>query len=124
MPDRIWSEISIDFITDLTLSKGHINIIVITDRLGKGVRFKGLKDITVEIVAKWFVRDYYPQYYLPRAIISDRGAQFIGMFWIRVCQLLGIVRRLLIVYYPETDRATERINAIIKVYLYIFCNFT
>jgi hypothetical protein len=74
VPDRIWSEISIDFVVDLTPSKGRTNIVVITDRLGKGVRFKGLKDITAKTVAKWFVWDYYPQHYLPRAIVSDRGA--------------------------------------------------
>jgi len=123
VPDRIWSEISIDFVVDLTPSKGRTNIVVITDRLGKGVRFKGLKDITAETVAKWFVRDYYPQHYLPRAIVSDRGAQFVGMFWTRVCQLLGIVRRLFTAYHPETDRATERMNATMKAYLRTFCNF-
>jgi len=123
VPDRIWSEISIDFVVDLTPSKGRTNIVVITDRLGKGVRFKGLKDITAETVAKWFVRDYYPQHYLPRAIVSDRGAQFVGMFWTRVCQLLGIVRRLSTAYHPETDGATERMNATMKAYLRTFCNF-
>jgi hypothetical protein len=40
---------------DLNPSQGYINIIVIIDRLGKGVIFKGLKDIKVKIVVKWFV---------------------------------------------------------------------
>jgi len=107
---------------DLPASQGRTNIVVITDRLGKGVRFKGLKDITIETVAKWFVRNYYPQHYLPRAIVSDRGAQFVSMFWTRVCQLLGIVRRLSTAYHPETDGATERMNSTMKAYLRTFCN--
>ena len=32
-----------------------MNIIVITDKLGKGVRFKGLKDIITETIVKWFI---------------------------------------------------------------------
>jgi predicted aspartyl protease len=122
IPDRIWSEISIDFVVELSPSRGRTNIVVVTDRLGKGVRFKGLKDIKIETVAKWFVRDYYPQHYLPRAIVSDRGAQFVSMFWTRVCQLLGIVRRLSTAYHPETDGATERMNSTMKAYLRTFCN--
>ena len=74
--DRIWSEISIDFITDLLESKGCQNIIVVTDRLSKGVIIDGLENIEAETVAKWFVRRYLPYYFLPTAIVSDRGTQF------------------------------------------------
>jgi hypothetical protein len=81
IPDRIWSEILINFMVDLHPSKGCTNIVVVTDRLRKGVRFKGLKDTKAETVAKWFVREYYPQHYLPRVIMSDRGAQFVGLLW-------------------------------------------
>jgi hypothetical protein len=73
IPDRIWGEISMDFVTDLHPSKGRTNVLVVTDRLGKGVKLKGLKDIKVETVARWFVRNYYPQHFLPRVIVSDCG---------------------------------------------------
>lgn len=43
IPDRIWSEISMDFITDLPKSGNCTNMIVITDRLSKGVIADGLK---------------------------------------------------------------------------------
>ena len=52
IPDRIWSEISIDFITGLPESEGCKNMIVITDRLGKGVVADGLDDLEAETVAK------------------------------------------------------------------------
>jgi hypothetical protein len=42
-----------DFVTNLHLiSKGCMNVLVVTDRLGKGVKLKGLKDIKVETVAR------------------------------------------------------------------------
>jgi hypothetical protein len=122
VPDRLWSEISMDFVTDLNPSQGRTNILVVTDRLGKGVIFKGLKDIKVETVAKWFVREYYSQHYIPRAIVSDRGSQFVSLLWARICQLLQIVRRLSTAYHPETDGSTERMNSTMEDYLRTFCN--
>jgi hypothetical protein len=52
IPDRIWSEISMDFITDLPELEGCQNMIVIMDRLGKGVVADGLDDLEAETVAK------------------------------------------------------------------------
>jgi hypothetical protein len=78
IPDRIWSEISMDFITELPESEGCSNMIVITDRLGKGVVADRLDDLEAETVAKWFIRRYYPYHFLPFAIVSDRGTQFTG----------------------------------------------
>jgi hypothetical protein len=34
-------------------------MIVITDRLGKGVMLKAMRDITAETVTKWFAKTYY-----------------------------------------------------------------
>jgi hypothetical protein len=48
IPDRVWSEISIDFVTDLPESEGCTNMVVITDRLSKGVVAGSLRDISVE----------------------------------------------------------------------------
>jgi hypothetical protein len=122
VPDRIWQEISMDFIVDLPPSGGRTNIIVITDRLGKGVICDGLEDIQAETVAKWFVRNYYRRHYLPRAIVSDRGSQFTGLLWTRICNLLNIKRRLSTAYHPETDGSTERKNQELEAYLRTFVN--
>lgn len=42
---------SIDFITDLPKSNRCMNILVIVDRLLKGVILEGLKDLDTKIVA-------------------------------------------------------------------------
>jgi len=52
IPDRIWSEISIDFITGLPESEGYKNMIVITDRLSKRVIADRLDDLEAETVIK------------------------------------------------------------------------
>jgi hypothetical protein len=40
-----------DFITELPLSNGYMNLMVITCRLSKGVILEGLKEIIAEAVA-------------------------------------------------------------------------
>lgn len=50
--ERIWSEISMDFITNLPESEGCTNMIVVIDRLSKRILVDGLKNIEAETVAK------------------------------------------------------------------------
>jgi hypothetical protein len=90
---------------------------VVTDRLGKGVMLEALQDIEVETIAKWFISTYYRQHGFPRAIVSDRGVQFVSALWKRICQLLGVTRRLSTAFSPETDGATERMNQTVETYL-------
>ena len=122
IPDRLWREISVDYIVDLPESNGCTNIMVITDRLGKGVIFEPCSDITAETLTEAFVRRFYSEHGLPAAIVSDRGSQFVSILWARVCQDLGIVRRISTAYHPQTDGATERANQDLEAYLRTFCN--
>jgi hypothetical protein len=75
IPERIWADILMDFITDLPLSKEDqaTNILVITDRLTKGVILVGMVETTAERVATAFLTYFYMHYGLPLAITSDRG---------------------------------------------------
>ena len=73
IPERIWKEISIDFIEGLPESDSCTNLLVITDRLSKDVILVPLKDITAETVAENFVRYIIAYYWIPDVIILDRG---------------------------------------------------
>ena len=117
IPSRVWSEVSMDFITGLPISEGCSNIVVLTDRLSKGVVADGLEDIEAETVTKWFIRKYYPHHYLPDAIVSDRGTQFTSAFWKRICDILQIQRRLSTSFSPETDGSTEQANEVVETVL-------
>ena len=108
---------SIDFITRLLISEGYSNIVVLIDRLSKGVIADRLEDIEADTVAKWFLRKYYPHHYLPDAIVSDRGTQFTSAFWKRICDILQIQRRLSTSFSPETDGSTERANEVVETVL-------
>ena len=59
IPDRLWREISVDFIVELPESQGYTNLMVITDRLGKGVLLELMRTIEVKDVIKIFLRTFY-----------------------------------------------------------------
>jgi transposase InsO family protein len=122
IPDRKWQEISMDFIVDLPLSDGCTNLLVITDRLGKGCILTPMATITTSATAETFLCYFVAYHGLPRAIVSDRGSQFVGRFWKRLCQLLRINRRLSTAFHPETDGSTERKNQDVELYIRIFAN--
>jgi hypothetical protein len=49
--------------------------------------------------------------------VSDRGTQFTSAFWKRICDTLGIRRRLSTSFSPETDGSTERANEVVQTVL-------
>ena len=52
IPSRIWSEISIDFVVDLPENEGCKNLLIITDRLGKGVILEPCDSMDAEAVSE------------------------------------------------------------------------
>ena len=67
-----------DFITDLPLnakSRARI-LLVITDRLNKGIILIPILLISAPAVAMAFIERYIPYHGFPKAIISDKGTQF------------------------------------------------
>ena len=67
-----------------------------------------------------FIQDILLLHRPPSAITSDKSLQFMSDFWKRFYKIIDMDRRLLTVYYPQTDRLIEKINLIIKAYLRIF----
>ena len=76
VPSRTWQHLTVDFITGLPLSRGNTNLMVVKDRLGKGVVLIPMNKIETLDVAWAFVREVYRHHSLPLSITSDRGPQF------------------------------------------------
>jgi len=125
IPERIWSELSMDFVTGLPPSGSDQTdtIMVITDRLSKSVIFEAMTSTTTEAVAERLLSSFVRHHGLPSAIVSDRGPQFVGHVWKRICELLKITRRLSTAYHPETDGATERANQVVEHYLRCYTTY-
>lgn len=123
IPERKWREIAIDFIEKLPESENCTNLMVIVDRLGKGIILEPLEKLDTDFIARRFIKCFIGQHGIPSAITSDRGKQFVNKMWSRICKLLQIRRRLSTAYHPETDGQTERMNSTIEAYLRMFCNW-
>jgi hypothetical protein len=123
VPNRTWQDLSVDFIVGLPPSSGYTNIMVVKDRLGKGVILVPMTLIEADDVAWTFVREVFRHHGLPRSIVSDRGTQFVSTLWGKVCQLLSIERKLSTAHHPQTDGGTERANSDLEALVRIFCNY-
>ena len=80
-PDRRWKDISIDFVVDLPISKGCTNIMVVVDRLSKMRHLIAYFDMSTPAVARLFLDHIWKLYRLPETIISNKGSQFVSVFW-------------------------------------------
>ncbi len=57
----------------------------------------------------------------PSLIVSDRGSNWTSRFWAKLCELVGVERRLSTAYHPQTDGGTERMNQEVEAMLRIYC---
>ena len=110
IPEHIWSELSVDFITGLAPSKDCTSIMIVTDQLSKSIIVVPMKETRAIDVAQTLLEYIFQYHGLPTAIVLNRGTQFVSMLWTEVCRLVKITRRLSTTFHLETDGATKRAN--------------
>ena len=90
IPERLWTDISLDFMKGLPVVKGKSVILVVVDRLNKSAHFIALSHpYTTAMVAQVFLDNVYKLHGLPNSIVSDRDKVFISKFWQELFTLLG-----------------------------------
>ena len=90
IPKRIWTDINMDFIMGLLLSKGKSVIMVVVDRLSKYAHFIPLANpYTATIVAHSFIENVFWLHGLPSTIVSDRDPIFLRTFQKEFFKLQG-----------------------------------
>jgi hypothetical protein len=113
-----------DFVVGLPWSEGYNAIWVVIDRLTKGRHLIPCRNnVDSGDLADMFLQHVFRLHGLPSTIVSDRGPQFASGFWGRLCDRLGIDRRLSTAFHPETDGQTERANAVMEQYLRAHVNY-
>lgn len=124
IPERFHSEISIDFMTELPADAGQPKfMMVITDRLLKSCTADAMLSMDAEACAEQFVQSHWRFHGFPKAVTSDRGSNWVGDFWTRLCNLVGMEQRLSTAFHPQTDGSTERMNQEILAYLRAFVTY-
>ncbi|MCH80967.1 Ty3/gypsy retrotransposon protein, partial [Trifolium medium] len=121
LPNNVWEDISMDFITGLPISKGNSVIMVVVDRFSKAIHLGALAaGFTAYKVAELFVSIVCKHHGLPKSIVSDRDPIFISRFWNDLFKFSGTLLRMSSSYHPQTDGQTEVMNRTVEQYLRAF----
>jgi len=82
IPNQIWDDITLDFITLSPLSHCYTSIMVHVDRLSKLAHFISLKTgFTSKIIVDAFINNVDKNHGFPKSIVSGRDNVFISSFW-------------------------------------------
>ncbi|KAI9153745.1 hypothetical protein LWI28_015902 [Acer negundo] len=82
IPEKIWEDLTMDFVEGLPSNGGYESILVMVDRLSKCAHFIPLRHPFIpSSVAKTFVDNVVKLYGIPRSIVIDRGKLFMSSFW-------------------------------------------
>ncbi|KAK3549656.1 hypothetical protein QTP86_005410 [Hemibagrus guttatus] len=123
IPQRPWSHLSVDFLTDLPDSGGHTAVLVVVDRFSKGCKLIPLKGLPSAMqTAEALFLHVFRNFGLPEDIVSDRGPQFTSRVWGSLCARLGIGVSLSSGYHPQSNGQAERLNQEIGRFLRSYCS--
>ncbi len=123
IPQRPWSHIAIDFVTDLPASQGQTTILTVIDRFSKACRLIPLPKLPTAFETAEALCNYVFRFYgLPEDVVSDRGPQFTSRVWKAFCQKLNINVSLTSGYHPQSNGQVERLNQELTRFLRSYCN--
>src|SRR5581483_3507136 len=125
IPTERWSHISMDFITQLPITKDkHDAIVVFVDLLTKMVHFvPTFTNASAPSTARLFFDNVFRLHGLPRAIVSDRDSKFTSKFWRALFEHLGTKLNMSTSFHPQTDGQTERANRTLEDMLRAFVSY-
>ena len=70
-----------------------------------------------------YIKYIWKYHGLLKSIVSDRGSQFILMFWKIICRMLKIKIKLLTAFYSQMNEQSETVNRKIEQYLWSYINY-
>ena len=121
IPDKIWDNVAMDFITGLPPSNGHTVIMVVIDRLSKYAHLYSLKsDFNSKQVVDLFMKTIVKLHGFPKIIVSDWDKVFTSQFWQQLFKLSGTTLKLSTAYHLQTDGQSKALNKCVEIYLRCF----
>jgi len=121
VPQKMWSHLTMDFITKLLVVAGKDAILVVCDRLSKMTHFVAtMEGTSAEGLARLFRDNVWKLHGLLESVVSDRGPQFAVELTKELNRMLGIKTKLSTAFHPQTDGQTERMNQEVEQYLRSF----
>lgn len=118
IPEAIWVDVTMDFITGLPSVKYKTVIVVVIDRLSKYGHLGALPaNYTSTGVAGFFISEIVRLHGVPRTITSDRDKVFQNRFWKELLSRSGTTLQMSTAYHSQTDGQSEIVIKAIEQYL-------
>jgi len=74
-------------------------------------------------LAELFLYYIFSKHRLPLHVTSNQGSEFISRFTRSLASVLKMRLHFTLDYYLQADGQTERVNQMLKQYLYMYCNY-
>lgn len=121
IPDRVWSDVYINFVKSLLSSGGFMVVMEVVDRLTKNAHFTHLSHpYTVTMVTTASIANIVRLHGIPTSIVCDRDKKFISAFWRAFFQFHSTKLCMSSSYYHQTNGQTEVVNRTLEQYLRCF----
>ncbi len=122
-----WKDITMNFITKLSLSEDYNVICTIICCFIKERHYVSCHweddDISVEKTVWIMLWNVYRLHDLLSSIVSNRDSQFISTMWKSLCRRLRITASLFTVYHSEINDQLKWVNQDVERELRIYCNY-
>ena len=101
IPEKIWDDISMDFIEALPLLGEIDSILVVVDRLSQYGHFIGLRHpFSANSIASIFIREVVRLHGFPKSIFSYQDKNFMSNFWQSLFKSQGTSLKISTTYHP------------------------
>ena len=82
IPSRLWSDISVDFVTGLPVSQGNTTVLTVVDRFSKMVRFITMPKLpSAKETAEIMMTNVFRVHGFPKDIVSDLSLGILPTHW-------------------------------------------
>ena len=89
-------------------------MVVFQDMFTKWPMVFPVPDQRTERIARLLCEEIVPFFGVPKALLTNRGTNFLSHLMRDVCPLLGTEKRNTMAYHPECDGMVERFNRTLK----------
>ena len=111
-PTAPWQHISVDLMGPFgraPTKRGNRYVIVVLDLFSKGVEIAAIPDKSAETVAGALTEVIY-RHGLPESILTDRGLEFDNQYLLSLSNAMGIDKKRVSAFHPQSNGAVERAN--------------
>ena len=112
-PTEAWQHVSLDLMGPIGVTptaRGNRFILVALDLLTKGVELVAIPDKSAKTVAEALVENVFYRHGLPESLLTDRGLEFDNQYFLTMARAVGIDRKKISAFHPQSNGAVERCN--------------